>query len=213
MSRGQVIPVGLLAWVEKPLRDALEACQRVPMRQDEHRAWLAVFEALARAQKACGELHRLASWINETEGPPLAQKGAQLESRLVEARPSKRPAPEAVSPDGPETRTPPEVFLRRAGSVGVWQGASSTTGRSARRADVDLLTGAEVALDAVKLCRLSVFLPLFGAELSQRERVANQHVRQNHGRRDPPDRRGDNLPAHRTNKGQKSFHKRLTFRR
>lgn len=68
------LPPGLLAWVEKPLSRALEALERVPMRVDEHRAWIAVWADVRNAREACRELRKLARWINEKETQPHAAK-------------------------------------------------------------------------------------------------------------------------------------------
>lgn len=66
-QRGEVIPTGFLTWIQKPLQEAQEACQRVPLRLDEHRAWLDVFRAVSAAQRALMDLHKLAAWCNIRE--------------------------------------------------------------------------------------------------------------------------------------------------
>lgn len=63
-SGNRSIPSGFLSWVEKPLLDARAEVERVPLRLDEHRQWLAVLRAIVEAQTACRELHRLAGWFS-----------------------------------------------------------------------------------------------------------------------------------------------------
>jgi hypothetical protein len=73
------VPSGFLAWIEEPLAEAREELEKVQLRVDEHRQWLAVFRALNKAQSRCRELRKLASWMNgepqiSTRKKPIARR-------------------------------------------------------------------------------------------------------------------------------------------
>lgn len=83
----RAIPEAFLSWVEKPLADALAAVERVPLRLDEHRQWLAVFRAIGNAQSACRDLHRLAAFTDP--GKPTKRGHATQKKTLRPHAPAR----------------------------------------------------------------------------------------------------------------------------
>lgn len=81
------IPASFIGWVEEPARRAREAVARVPLRLDEHRAWLEVFREINATLAACSELRRLAGWL---QGSPIpAPPGGVWQSSKVRGRRTK----------------------------------------------------------------------------------------------------------------------------